>query len=177
MPSIGVSIGPDDSMMPPALNQVDLSSVRPSSTHQRVIAPKLIKLSIRGKRLKMINEDCYKIIYFLYCKLHIQSNISKIIIHNIQPIIVLRSTCLNGSLGYKPTITEGIEIPETDVLVFTQFYNDALNHLEDLEDQKTRARFLCLARRKLRLCSANHRPGHWRNLPCDRPSTAWAYSE
>ena len=30
---------------------------------------------------------------------------------------------------------------------------------------------------KLRLCSANHRPGYWSNLPCDWPSTAWAYSE
>ena len=38
-------------------------------------------------------------------------------------------------------------------------------------------RFLSLARRKLRLCSANHRPGYWSNLPCDWPSTAWAYSE
>ena len=42
---------------------------------------------------------------------------------------------------------------------------------------KTRARFLSLARSKLRLCSANHRPGYWSNLPCDWPSTAWAYSE
>ena len=30
---------------------------------------------------------------------------------------------------------------------------------------------------KLRLCSANHRPGYWSNLSCDWPSTAWAYSE
>ena len=29
---------------------------------------------------------------------------------------------------------------------------------------------------KLRLCSANHRSGYWSNLPCDWPSTAWAYS-
>ena len=34
-----------------------------------------------------------------------------------------------------------------------------------------------LAWSKLRLCSANHRPGYWSNLPCDWPSTAWAYSE
>ena len=39
------------------------------------------------------------------------------------------------------------------------------------------ARFLSLALSKLRLCSANHRPGYWSNLPCDWPSTAWAYSE
>ena len=37
--------------------------------------------------------------------------------------------------------------------------------------------FLSLARSKLRLCTANHRPGYWNNLPCDWPSTAWAYSE
>ena len=43
--------------------------------------------------------------------------------------------------------------------------------------QRTRARFLSLARSKLRLWSANHRPGYWSNLPCDWPSTAWAYSE
>ena len=40
-----------------------------------------------------------------------------------------------------------------------------------------RARFLSLARSKLRLCSANHRPGYWSNLSCDWPSTAWDYSE
>ena len=40
-----------------------------------------------------------------------------------------------------------------------------------------RARFLSLARSKLRLCSANHRPGYWSNLPCDWPSTVWAYSK
>ena len=40
-----------------------------------------------------------------------------------------------------------------------------------------RARFLSLAQSKLSLCSANHRPGYWSNLPCDWPSTASAYSE
>ena len=39
------------------------------------------------------------------------------------------------------------------------------------------ARFLSLVQRKLRLCSTNLRPGYWSNLPCDWPSTAWAYSE
>ena len=39
------------------------------------------------------------------------------------------------------------------------------------------ARFLPLARSKLRLCSANHRPGYWSNPPCDWPSTACDYSE
>ena len=39
------------------------------------------------------------------------------------------------------------------------------------------AHFLSLARSKLRLCSANHSPGYWSNLPCDWLSTAWAYSE
>ena len=33
-----------------------------------------------------------------------------------------------------------------------------------------------LARSKFRLCSANRRLGYWCNLPCDWPSTAWAYS-
>ena len=42
---------------------------------------------------------------------------------------------------------------------------------------ETRACFLSLARRKVRLCSVNHRPGYWSSLPCDWPSTAWAYSE
>ena len=41
----------------------------------------------------------------------------------------------------------------------------------------TWARFLCLARSKLGLCSANHRPGYWSNLQYDRPIIAWAYSE
>ena len=43
--------------------------------------------------------------------------------------------------------------------------------------EDTRARCLSLARSKLRLCSANYRPGYWSNLTCDWPSTAWAYSE
>ena len=37
--------------------------------------------------------------------------------------------------------------------------------------------FRSLAQSKLRLCSANHKPGYWCNLPCDWPSTGWAYSE
>ena len=44
-------------------------------------------------------------------------------------------------------------------------------------DHETMAHFLSLAQSKLRLCSANHRPGYWSNLSCDWPSTAWAYSE
>ena len=42
---------------------------------------------------------------------------------------------------------------------------------------KTRVRFLSLARSKLRLCLANHRPDYWSNLSCDWPSIAWAYSK
>ena len=41
----------------------------------------------------------------------------------------------------------------------------------------TRTSFLSRAQRKLRLFSANHRPGYWRNLPSDSSSTVWAYSE
>ena len=37
------------------------------------------------------------------------------------------------------------------------------------------ARFLSLARSKLRLCSAIHRAGHFINLACDWMSTVWAY--
>ena len=37
----------------------------------------------------------------------------------------------------------------------------------------SRARFLSCAWSKLRLCSANHRPGYWSNLPFDWPSTVW----
>ena len=40
-----------------------------------------------------------------------------------------------------------------------------------------RARFLSLAWSKLRLYSANHRPGYFSNRPCDWPSKAWVYSE
>ena len=39
------------------------------------------------------------------------------------------------------------------------------------------ARLLYLAQSRLRLCSANHRPGYLSNLPCDWPSAAWAYSK
>ena len=40
-----------------------------------------------------------------------------------------------------------------------------------------RARFLSLARSKLRLCLANHRAGYFSNLACDWLSIVWAYSE
>ena len=42
---------------------------------------------------------------------------------------------------------------------------------------KILVRFQSLAESKLRLCSANHKPGYWSNLPCDWLSTAWTYSE
>ena len=41
----------------------------------------------------------------------------------------------------------------------------------------TWARFLSLARSKLRLCLANHRAGFFSNLACDWLSIVWAYSE
>ena len=50
-------------------------------------------------------------------------------------------------------------------------------HIQDPKLIVTWARFLSHAWSKLRLCSANHRPGYWSNLPCDWQSTAWAYSE
>ena len=42
---------------------------------------------------------------------------------------------------------------------------------------RIRARFLSLARSKLRLCLANHGAGYFSNLACDWPSIAWDYSE
>ena len=50
-------------------------------------------------------------------------------------------------------------------------YFMALWHVYVLVNQGT---FLSLAWSKLRLCSANHRPGYWSNLPCDWLSVAWA---
>ena len=56
--------------------------------------------------------------------------------------------------------------------------NDELMHLTgDSTTLYSRTCFLSLAWSKLRLCSANYRPGYWSNLPCDWLSTAWAYSE
>ena len=49
--------------------------------------------------------------------------------------------------------------------------------LPNMHQATTWAQFLSFARSKLRLCSANHRPGYWSNLSCDWPSTAWAYAE
>ena len=40
---------------------------------------------------------------------------------------------------------------------------------------KIKARFLSLARSKLRLCSANNRAGYLSNLACDWLSIVWAY--
>ena len=44
-------------------------------------------------------------------------------------------------------------------------------------ETEPRARFLSLARSKLRLCSANRRAGYFSNLACDWLSIVWAYSE
>ena len=61
---------------------------------------------------------------------------------------------------------------------WTKYCRAAMTHIALLHKHaKTRACFLSLAQSKLRLCSANHRTGYWSNLPCDWPSTAWAYSE
>ena len=46
-----------------------------------------------------------------------------------------------------------------------------------VKQHSIRARFLSLARNKLRLCSANHRAGYFSNLACDWLSIVWAYSE
>ena len=43
--------------------------------------------------------------------------------------------------------------------------------------QDIKARFLSLARSKLRLCSANHRAGYVNNLSCDWLSIVWTYSK
>ena len=40
-----------------------------------------------------------------------------------------------------------------------------------------RARFLSIARSKLRLCSANHRAGYFSDLACDLLSIIWVYSK
>ena len=60
-------------------------------------------------------------------------------------------------------------------------YNEAFllayQCVSGLINSNIKAHFLPRARSKLRLCSSNHRQGYWSNLPCDRPSTAWAYSE
>ena len=44
-------------------------------------------------------------------------------------------------------------------------------------DNRAWARFLSLARSKLRLCSAIHRAGYFSNLAWDWPSIVWVYSE
>ena len=65
-------------------------------------------------------------------------------------------------------------------MVLTMFAQNILvSALEGLTiiQHLIRARFLSLAWSKLRLCSANYRPGYWSNLPSHWPSTAWAYSE
>ena len=46
-----------------------------------------------------------------------------------------------------------------------------------LSQCSSRARFLSLARSKLRLCLANHRAGYFSNLACDWLSIVWAYSK
>ena len=79
------------------------------------------------------------------------------------PIIYACYGIMSYSLGY---------------IIISEFMRFIYSYpLEGLYWHETWARFLSLARSKLRLCPANHRPGYWSNLPCDWPSTAWAYSE
>ena len=59
----------------------------------------------------------------------------------------------------------------------SEYKRDFPNSMIILDGIEIRVCFLSLAQSKLRLCSANHRPGYWSNLACDWPSTAWAYSE
>ena len=58
-------------------------------------------------------------------------------------------------------------VPSADM----PFHSTTISSLAHLDP------FLSLALSKLRLGSANHRPGYWSNLPCDWPSTASAYSK
>ena len=53
--------------------------------------------------------------------------------------------------------------------VFCLLLGVSLDYAQPIAGQVTQS--------KLRLCSANHRPGYWSNLPCDWQSPAWAYSE
>ena len=72
----------------------------------------------------------------------------------------------NSSLYQDPPITKG-------------WYQPIRSHVSNPTDgpTATRVHFLSLTQNKLGLCSANHRPGYWSNLPCDWLSKAWAYSE
>ena len=69
-----------------------------------------------------------------------------------------------------------IQIPKGNTSVWPSSVLFCVSLVLIIPDQ-ARAHFLPLARSKRGLCSANHRPGYWSNLPCDWPSTAWAYSE
>ena len=55
-------------------------------------------------------------------------------------------------------------------------YHDVLLEIT-MTTTPTRVCFLSPAWSNLRLCSPNHRPAYWSNLPCDWPNTAWAYFE
>ena len=66
---------------------------------------------------------------------------------------------------------------ETSLQSNTVSHRLGANPESALHSVETWACFLSLARSKFRLCSANHRPGYWSNLPCDWLSIAWAYPE
>ena len=57
------------------------------------------------------------------------------------------------------------------------FFQVPWDSSDSVSHKWTKVRFLSLARSKFILCSANHRPCYLSNLPCDRQSTALAYSE
>ena len=84
-------------------------------------------------------------------------------------IITIDALTLNNAM---PCLSIGPDTCRQTIQKFTCSTGRKLWHISWI-----RAHFLSLAWSKLRLCSANHRPGYWSNLPCDWPSTAWAYSK
>ena len=87
--------------------------------------------------------------------------------------------------AHLPDIARAVTLKKTEVVAWQQHRDSRLIYRLDIGVPirssavfcQIWARFLSLVQSKLRLCSANHRPGYWSKLSCDWPSTASAYSE
>ena len=99
-------------------------------------------------------------------------------VHLRQKYTCLYTSIFNPFTWSHPWTMRDIECLSVNCVFYArQAFTDNTHITRYLAVVCSRARFLSLARGRLRLCSANHRPGHWSNLSCDWPSIAWAYSE
>ena len=122
----------------------------------------------------------YETRHWHFCRRHPLWRVSEWrAVHCINIRSLLMTTERNNSLVFR--LTSNFMSPRTWGIFYKRYSSRELKSCKiNVALKQTiliRTCFLSLARSKLRLCSTNHRPRYWSNLPSDWPSTAWTYSE